>query len=151
MTAGAAAMTEARRPVHLALLAGLSAGAYAGCLALVAVLQSSADAALIADRAPIRTATQAIAADHDRLEAAMAAATRRYGQLADRYTALLPGIAGVNSSVEALAKTTAGVTNSTLSLPAHVSLPTVRAVPTAPRVVRVPAPATQATTGASGR
>jgi hypothetical protein len=151
MTTGAAAMTEVRRPTHLAVLAGLSAGAYAGCLALVAMLQSSADAALIADRAAIRAAADAIAADHDGLEAAVAEATRRYGRLADTYAALLPGIAGVDASVDALARTTAGVTDSTLSLPSHVTLPAMPAVQAATRVVRMAAPATQATTGASGR
>lgn len=141
-------MTERHRPLHLAVLAGLSASAYAGSLAFVALLQSSADAALVAERVPIRVAADAITANHDRLEAAVADATKRYAQLADRYSALLPGIAGVASSVDALARTTAAVADSTLTLPTHVSLPTVQA---APRVVRVAAPTTQATTGASGR
>jgi len=141
-------MTDVRRPVHLAVLAGLSASAYAGSLALVAMLQSSADASVIAERAPIRQVADTIARSHDGLEASVAAATRRYSQVADRYGALLPKLAGVETSLDTLAKTTAGVTDSTLTLPAHVSLPSVQA---APRVVRVAAPTTQATTGASGR
>lgn len=141
-------MTELRRTVHLAVLAGLSASAYAGSLALVAMLQSSADATLSAERAPIRDAADAITSSHDDLEAAVAAAAQRYRRVTDRYSALLPGIAGVDSSLDALASTTAGVTNSALALPAHVSLPSVQA----PRVIRVAAaPTTQATTGASGR
>ena len=141
-------MTELRRPVHLAVLAGLSASAYAGSLALVTMLQSSADAALIAERAPIRAIADTIAARHDGLEATVAAASRRYSQMTDRYGALLPKLATVETSLDTLAKTTAGVTDSTLTLPTHVSLPSVQA---APRVVRVAAPTTQATTGASGR
>ena len=141
-------MTDLPRPLHLAVLAGLSASGYAGSLALVAVLQSSADATLIAERAPIRAAADAIRSSHDGLEATVAAATRRYSQLTGGYSALLPEIAGIGASLDSLAKTTAGVTDSTLTLPTHVSLPTVQA---APRVVRVAAPTTQATTGASGR
>ena len=141
-------MTDLRRTVHLAVLAGLSASAYAGALAVIAMLQSSADATLIAQQAPIRSAADAIRVGHDGLEAALAAATGRYSRLTDRYGTLLPGIAGVETSLDGLARTTAGVTDSTLSLPTRVSLPSVQA---APRVVRVAAPATQATTGASGR
>ncbi len=91
----------------------------------------------------MRSAADAIAASHDSLEATIAAATKRYSQMADRYGALLPRIAAVDTSLDALATTTAGVTNSTLTLPTHVSLPAVQA---APRIVRVAAPATQATT-----
>lgn len=130
------------------MLAGLSASAYAASLALVTMLQSSADSALIAERAPIRTIADSISGSHDSLEASIAAATRRYGLIADRYGALVPKIAGVERGLDALATTTAGVANSTLTLPTHVSLPSVQA---APRIVRVAAPATQATTGASGR
>lgn len=158
MTAGVvavwvAAMTEVRRPVHLAVLAGLSASAYAGSLALVTMLQSSADASLVAERAPIRAMADSIAANHDRLEATVAAAGLRYNEMTDRYGALLPKLATVETSLDALAKTTAGVSNSTLKLPTHISLPTVHA---APRIASAPAagaaaPATHATTGASGR
>lgn len=141
-------MTDLRRAVHLVVLAGASASAYAGSLALVTKLQSTADASLTAERTPIREAAQAIRTSHDGLEAAVAAAADRYQQMTDRYRALLPGIANVETSLDALARTTAGVTDSTLSLPTHVQLPAVQA---APRVVRVAAPTTQATTGASGR
>jgi hypothetical protein len=141
-------MTDWRRAVHLAVLGGLTASAYAGSLALVTMLQSSSDAALAAERTPIREAADAIKASHDRLVAAVATATRRYGEVTDLYGALLPGIARVETSLDALARTTAGVTDSTLTLPTHVSLPAVQA---APRVVRVAPPTTQATTGASGR
>jgi hypothetical protein len=146
--AGAGTMTDWRRAVHLAVLGSLSASTYAGSLAFVTRLQSSADAALVAQRTPIRAAADAIAASHDRLDADVAAATRRYGQVADEYGALLPGIDRVETSLEVLTRTTAGVTNSTLTLPTHVSLPSVQA---APRVFRAAAPTTQATTGASGR
>ena len=140
-------MTDLRRTAHLAILAALSASAYAGSLALVAKLQSSADATLAAERVPIRAAADAISVSHDRLEAAIASATHRYGRITERYGALVPEIAGVETSLDGLARAAAGVTDSTLQLPTRVALPAV------PRVVRVAAapPPTQATTGASGR
>jgi hypothetical protein len=141
-------MTDLRRGVHLAVLAGLSATAYAGSLAFVAFLQSAADSTLVAERAPVQAAADQVGASHDGLEAALAAATQRYGRLAGRYGSLLPAITRVEGSVDALARTTAGLTDSTLTLPSRISLPAVQA---APRVVRVAAPTTQATTGASGR
>jgi hypothetical protein len=140
-------MTEKRRPVHLAVLVGLSASAYAGSLAFVTMLQSSADAAVVAERAPIREIADAIMAGHDDLETTVADATRRYSLITERYGALLPKLAQVETSLDTLAKTTSVVTDSALTLPSHVSLPRVL---TAPRIVRAAAPTIHATTGASG-
>lgn len=141
-------MAEKRRPVHLAVLIGLSASAYAGSLAVVTMLQSATDAALAAERAPIREIAEAITAGHDDLETTVADAARRYSLITERYGALLPELARVETSLDTLAKTTSRVTDSALTLPSHVSLPTVL---TAPRIVRVAAPTIHATTGASGR
>lgn len=140
-------MTEKRRPVHLAVLVGLSASAYAGSLAAVTMLQSATDAAITAERAPIREIADAITVGHDGLETTVADAARRYSLMTDRYGALLPEFAQVETSLDTLAKTTSSVTDSALTLPTHVSLP---AVPTAPRIARGAAPTTHATTGASG-
>jgi hypothetical protein len=140
-------MTEKRRPVHLAVLVGLSASAYAGSLALVTMLQSTTDAAVAAERAPMREIADAITASHDDLVTTVADAARRYSLMTGRYGALLPELAQVETSLDTLAKTTSSVTDTALTLPSHVSLP---AVPTA-RIVRVAAPTTHATTGASGR
>lgn len=141
-------MTERRRPVHLAVLVGLSASAYAGSLALVTMLQSTGDAATAAERAPIREIADAITAGHDGLEANVAGAALRYSLMTDRYGALLPELAQAETSLDALAKTTSSVTDSARTLPSHVSLP---AVPTLSRIVRGAAPTSHATTGASGR
>jgi hypothetical protein len=141
-------MTDLRRSAHLAVLAGLSAGAYSGSLAVVAWLQSASDSALVAERAPIGAAADAISASHDALDADVAAAIRRFGAMSDRYRAFLPQLADVETSLDALAKTASSVTHSTLTVPTRLALP---AVQSAPRVVRVAAPTTQATTGASGR
>lgn len=141
-------MTDVRRLLHLAVLAGLSASAYAGSLALVTMLQSTADEAVIAERAPVRQIADRIAASHDGLESTIAAAARRYNEMTDRYGALQPRLATVEASLDALARTTAGVTDSTLAFPSHISLPKLQV---APRFAAGAAPTTHATTGASGR
>jgi len=140
-------MTDQRRPVHLAILVGVSASAYAGSLAFVTTLQSATDASITAQREPIRAAADAIAAGHSELEAAVVEAARRYGLVGDQYGALLPEFTQVEASLDALATTTAKVSNSAQALPTRVSLPKVVA---APRITRVAAPASHATTGASG-
>jgi hypothetical protein len=140
-------MTEKRRPVHLAVLVGLSASAYAGSLAVVTKLQSATDAAVAAERAPIREITNAITAGHDGLETTVADTARRFSLITERYGALLPKLAHVETSLDGLAQTTAKVTDSALNLPSQVSLLRVL---TAPRVVRAAAPTIRATTGASG-
>jgi hypothetical protein len=140
-------MTETRRPVHLSVLVGLSASAYAGSLALVTTLQSVTDAAVAAERAPIREIADTIAAGHDDLETSVADAARRYSLITGRYGELLPKLAQLETSLDTLATTTSVVTDSALTLPSRVSLPTVL---TAPRIARSTAPTIRATTGASG-
>jgi hypothetical protein len=140
-------MIELRRTVHLAVLAGLSACGYAGFLAFVTMLQASTDAAAIGERAPLHALTDTIASSHDRLEASVIAASSRYGQMTDRYDALLPQIIQLEASLDTLAKTTSNVTDSTLRLPSRVSLPALPAT----RVVRIAPPTAHGVTGASGR
>jgi hypothetical protein len=140
-------MAEKRWPVHLAVFAGLSAGAYAGSLAVVAMLQSAIEMAAIAERAPVGAAADAIAAVHDDLDARVADAERRLIVISDRYGALVPEFALVETSLDGLATTTSSVTDSARTLPSRVTLPKVVS---APRIVRVAAPKAHATTGASG-
>ena len=78
-------MTDDRRPIHLAVLIGVSAGAYAATLAGVTGLQAASDAHVRAQRAPIDLASAISADDHAELESAIEAAARRYAVLADRY------------------------------------------------------------------
>jgi len=144
-------MTDRRFPTHLAVLVGVSAGAYAVSVAGVAALQAHADARLTAERAPFGQAADAAAADHDSLEAAVEIAARRYLELTSRYDQLGGRITTVEDALDSLATRAATLTESAASLPTRFSLPTVRS---APRVVvsapRSSAPKTSATTGASG-
>jgi len=140
-------MTDRRRPVHLAILVGFSATAYAGSLAVVTTLQSATDASITAQREPIRASAEAIAAGHDDLEALVVETARRYGLVSDRYGAMLSEFNDVAVSLDTLAANTAKVSDTARALPSRVALPKVVA---APRITRVSAPATHATTGASG-
>jgi hypothetical protein len=139
-------MTDRRLPVHLAVLVGVSAGAYAVSVAGVAALQAHADTRLIAARAPYASAADAAAAEHERIEQSVEAAATRYAALASRYDRLGGQVTNVETALDSLAARAATLTESAASLPTRFSLPTVRS---APRVV-VSAPKTQATTGASG-
>jgi hypothetical protein len=136
-----------RRPVHLAVLVGISTAAYAVSLAAVTTMQSDTDARIAADRAPIGLAADSIASEHRDLEAAIDEASRRYTVLTSRYGALEQGVGDMESGLDALAATAAGITDVAGSLPTRISVPAVRLAP-APR--QAAPPATQATTGASG-
>jgi hypothetical protein len=138
-------MTDARRPLHLAVLLGASAGIYAASLAGVAALQSASDQALIDDRAPLDSATSSLASGHDALDADLARAAQAYSEAAARYDRLTPQLDGMESSLDALAGSVSTVSGAAKALPGHVALPTVT------RTITVSArPATHATTGASG-
>lgn len=147
MTITVTTVAEKRPPLHLAVLVGLSAGAYAGSLAVVTLVQSTTDASVSAQRAPTRVIADAITAAHNDLEANVADAMRHYGLIADRYGALEPEFATLETTLDALATTTSSVTNSVRTLPTRVNLPKVSSTA---RVVRAAAPASHATTAASG-
>ena len=139
-------MTDARWPVHLAVLLGASAGIYAVGLAGVTALQSSADEALMAERTPIETTITSVAAGHDSLDADLSRAARAYGDAAARYDRIAPDLAVMEASLDDLSTRVSDVSGAARALPGHVALPVVR------RTVTVSAsrPTTHATTGASG-
>jgi hypothetical protein len=140
-------MIDRRIPTHLAILVGVSAGAYAISLAGITALQSTADARLIAQRLPSQQAAAQAARDHDGLERAVDAAAQRYATLAERYDQAGTGIGGVETALDDLATRAANLTESAAEL---------RVVPfTLPRVTRsvtraAAPPRTHATTKASG-
>jgi hypothetical protein len=150
MTTSTSTMTDRRFPTHLAVLVGISAGAYAVSVAGVAALQAHADTRLSAERAPFGQAADAAAADHDALEAAVEAAARRYLVLAGRYDRLGGQVTTLEAGLDALAARAAALTESTTSLPTRFSLPTIRSAPRVVAAPRTSAPKTSATTGASG-
>ncbi len=142
-------MTEGRSPrlpPHIAVLVGVSAGVYAASLAGVTAVQSETDAGLAEARAPYQAAAGAAAADHDRLEATLESALRRYDGLAERYRAAGDAMTDAEVGLDSLAERAAALTESAASLPTRFSLPAVRSVP---RAAAAP-PKTDATTRASG-
>jgi hypothetical protein len=139
-------MTDARRPTHLAVLLGASAGIYAVSLAGVTALQSATDQARIDARAPIDSATLSLSGGHDAIETELDRADRAYAEAAARYDRLGPRLDGLGTSLDALAGTVSQVSGAAKALPGRVSLPKVTRTVT----TRVAAPATHATTGASG-
>jgi ABC-type phosphonate transport system ATPase subunit len=138
-------MTDARRPVHLVVLLGATAGIYAVSLAGVTALQSAADRAHIDDGAPLDATTSSLSAGQDAFERDLASAARAYGDAAAGYDRLAPRLDELEISLDTLAGTVAKVSGAAKALPARVALPTV----THTMTTRA-APATHATTGASG-
>ncbi len=120
------ATTEPRRPVHLAVLVGLSAGAYAASLAGVTALQSSTDRQTTEARAPIDAVAAAMAARHDRLEADVNRAADAYTVAAKQYDQLSKGLGAMESSLDQLSSRVSLVTGAANALPGHVSLPNIK-------------------------
>ncbi len=139
-------MTESRRPIHLAVLVGVSASAYAISLAGVAALQSATDARVAADRAPAGQAADVLASGHDQLETSLGEATRAYADAADRYARLGTRLVDMEASLEDLGTRVEKVSGAAKALPGRVSLPTIS---TTTRVV-TRTKVVHATTGASG-
>lgn len=136
---------EARRPHHVGVLLGLSAGAYAVALAGVTGLQSATDQATIAARQPAMATVEAAAAEHDRLEAELADTRAALAGAGRDYDAQAARVADLQARLETLASAVGSLEGATLALPTRLSLPSAPRVPAA-----VSRPATQASTGASG-
>jgi hypothetical protein len=90
-------MSEPRRPVHLAVIVGLSAGAYAVSLAGVTALQAASDQRLDAANGPAADAVKTLQAEHARLDDRLAAA-------ASTYDAATIAYADISSHLEAMEK-----------------------------------------------
>lgn len=89
-------MGDPRRPVHLAVIVGLSAGAYAASLAGVTALQAASDRQLDAANGPAADAVKTLQAEHARLDDRLAAAASTY----DAATAAYADISGQLAAME---------------------------------------------------
>jgi ABC-type transporter Mla subunit MlaD len=138
-------MTDARRPVHVGVFLGLSAGAYALCLAVVTSLQAQSEAAVMRDRGPTVAAIAALAAHNDALEADARHAGRTYERAAGAYGAVGQSLADVDAELAQLARLVGQIDGAAQSLPDRVALPQVSGT-----IRNVSRPAVHATTGASG-
>jgi hypothetical protein len=138
-------MTEPRRPLHLAVFLGLSAGAYAVSLGGVTALQAQSEAAVRVDRVPTAQAIAAIAAGHDSLEARANRAAAAYSRATDAYAMVGQTMADVEAQLSELAGVVGTIEGAAQSLPSRVAQPRVTRAVTA-----VSRPAVHATTAASG-
>ena len=143
-------MTDPRRlaialPAHVGVILGLSTGAYALTVAAVTGLQASAEATARAERAPTIAAIDVMTGGHDQLAARLEAARSAYEAAAGAYSTAGLQVADLEARLKALAAAVTEVSGSAAGLPSSVRLP-----PVSKSVAAAPAPATQATTGASG-
>lgn len=142
--AGARAAAGVKRPYHLGVLLGVSAGAYAASLAGVTFLQASSEAATAAVRAPAVDAVARMAAGNDRLEQAIASVRERLAASGGDYEAAAAALADLEAQLDSLTTTVAAIEGQSLRLPTRIALPG------APRPAAASKPRTVATTGASG-
>ncbi len=155
---------EPRRPLHLAVVVGLSAGTYAAALAGVTALQATSEQALTAYRTPTSDLILQLKAEHDRLEARIARAAATYNKAATAYGRVASGIGAFEQKLgdlarqvamaENIAATSAGAGQSGGGGGGHNT--SVQAAPGAPiptvtRAAPAPPPPVQATTCASGK
>ena len=132
-------------PAHLGVLMGLSAGAYALCLAAVTGLQSMTEAQLTADRAPAIETIRIVQQHHDELEQRVTSARSAYTAAAEAYRASGTGFAAMEARLSELSTLTTEISGTTATLPTSVKLPSVKK-----SVSGGSAPAVHATTTASG-
>ena len=142
-------MTDARRPLHLAVMIGASTALYAASMAGVTAIQSDNDRTLMLRQSPAEAAVTRLRAGHDELEAVIDRAANGYAEAAGGYDALTPGLTDMETSLEQLAGRVKTVSGAARALPRQVSMPVIQR--TVVRVVTTSRPKTSAKTGASGK
>jgi len=140
-------MAAPRTIVHLPLLAAASASLYAVALAGVTLLQAQHDAAVAAARQPLADAAEVAAIQRGAAQRALRRATMALSAASGAYEGTASASGQLDATLAALAEQVALVTGAAAQLPTRVALP---AAPSRVVVVAPAAPATQATTGASG-
>jgi len=116
-----------RRPVHVVVAVGLTAGLYAVSLAGVTVLQSATDAQLAADRAPAAGAVAQLKSTHDAMDNGLGRLADAYTRAAVGYQAISVGIDGHEQALAALRQQVNAAAGSAaaLSVPSLPRLPAV--------------------------
>jgi hypothetical protein len=143
----APAMTDTRRPLHLAVMFGASTALYAVSMAGVASIQSTGDQTLAAKQAPADNAATRLQEGHDALEARLARAADAYARAAAGYDQLASTLETTENALGDYAGRVQAVTGASKALPGRVSLPSV----SSKVVVRTTSkPKTTTSTGASG-
>lgn len=145
-------MTDPKRPLHLGVFLGLSAGAYATGLAAVTWLQVQSEAAVVESRAPAAQTIEALAAQNDSLASSAQRAGATYRRATDAYDLVGRTLAEVEAQLADLGGLVGAVDGAAGALPDRVALPRIdRAPAVASRgQVAVSQPTVHATTAASG-
>jgi uncharacterized protein YlxW (UPF0749 family) len=133
-------------PIRAGMLLGASAAVYAVVLAGVSGLQAGTDSELAARQQPYLDALARERAANDGLQATIATADGQVQALGEIYTRTGDEVTAYEARLDALASLVAEVQGSAAALPARISLPAVSVRSS----VGGTAPATTATTGASG-
>lgn len=136
----------AQRPaLHLPIAAAVSTVLYAASLVVVAGQQAAHDAELTRIRAPMVDAVARTEAERHAAEAAVRNASRLLDRASGRYADVATLSLDLDDALANLAGRVQGATGAAARLPDRVGLPS------APSGVRSVAPATVATTTASGK
>ena len=150
MTTSGATMTDPKRPLHLGVFLGLSAGAYATGLAAVTWLQVQSETALLDSRAPAVRTIEALAAQNDSIASSAQRAGVTYRRATDAYDLVAQTLVEVEAQLADLGGLVGAVDGAAGALPDRVALPRIDQ----PRVSRAPVavsqPTVHATTAASG-
>jgi hypothetical protein len=92
------------RPLHVPVIVGLSAGMYAGTLAICSLLQFDVDRQLVEDRRPVADAIAALGMHGEEMTARLRTATERYAAAADGYDEMTVDSARLRRQLDALAR-----------------------------------------------
>jgi hypothetical protein len=116
-----------RRPIHVVVAIGMTAGLYALSLAGVTALQSATDAKLAADHAPAAGAVAQLKSTHDAMEGSLDRLAGAYAKVANGYQAITDGIVGHELALAALRRQVEAAAGSAaaLSVPSLSRLPAV--------------------------
>jgi hypothetical protein len=118
---------DSRRPYHLGVAIGLSAGVYASSLAVVSILQIEQDGHVAADRRPVGDAISILGVHNDAMESDLQAARSVFDEASVRYGSVVSDIGELHVAVKQLGKTIVRIegTSTDFRLPSMVSLPSV--------------------------
>jgi hypothetical protein len=138
-------VTDPRRPLHVGVFLGLSAGAYALGLAGVTALEAQSEATIADDRAPTAEAISELRAQNDSLEASARHAALTYNWATGEYDRVGQTLAGIEARLGELAQAVEAVDGAARALPNRVALPRVSR-----QVTSINNTTVHATTAASG-
>ena len=127
-TAATRAAAPARRPIHVVVAVGMTAGLYAISLAGVAALQSASDLQLATDRAPAANAVAGLKSAHDAIEASLGTLNGAYAHAADGYTGIAKAIVGHEQALAKLGQQVQAAAGSAAAL----SVPVISLAPVWP-------------------